>query len=153
MTSARINAQPTWLLARVHARSRRLLVEAFAPYGLRPLHYRALSVLAEHGELAQADLGRLLELDRKDVALAVDVLEEERLVERTPDPHDGRRKKVALTAGGRRLMPSLDAALESAQTALLSPLPTRDQRAFVELLGRLGGEPGTVHAGARPASG
>lgn len=137
MTSARINAQPTWLLARVHTRSRRLLVEAFAPYGLRPLHYRVLSVLAECGELGQADLGRLLKLDRKDMALAVDLLEGERLVERTPDPHDGRRKKVALTVGGGRLMRSLDAALESAQTALLAPLPAQDQRVFLELLGRL----------------
>ena len=141
MTSARINAQPTWLLARVHARSRSLLVEAFSPFGLRPLHYRTLSVLAEHGQLGQADLGRLLELDRKDMALAIDLLEQERLVERTPDPHDGRRKKVALTAEGRRLMPSLDAALESAQTALLAPLPAPDQRVFLELLARLGDQP------------
>jgi len=141
VTSAHLSAQPTWLLARVHARSRAHLTAAFEPFGLRPLHYRAMSTLAENGGLSQAELGRLLGLDRKDVALAVDLLERDRLIRRTPDPEDARRKTVTLTAKGRRLMPQLDEALAAAQNALLSPLPARDRRVFVELLDRLNDGP------------
>jgi len=100
-----------------------------------------MSTLAENGGLSQAELGRLLGLDRKDVALAVDLLERDRLIRRTPDPEDARRKTVTLTAKGRRLMPQLDEALAAAQSALLSPLPARDRRVFVELLDRLNDGP------------
>lgn len=48
---ARVRDRPTWLISRAHARSSRLLNEAFESHGsgLRPYHYRLLSALEESG--------------------------------------------------------------------------------------------------------
>jgi len=43
---------------------------AFAEFALRPVHYRLMAALEEHGDLSQVALGRHLGLDRKDVAVA-----------------------------------------------------------------------------------
>lgn len=137
MPVARVVHQPTWLLGRANARAQSLLVAAFARHDLRPLHYRTLAALHEHGEMSQADLGRHLELDRKDVAVTLDQLAERELVERRPDPADGRRNVVALTTAGRRAMPRLDRTLAKVQEEVLAPLTERERRTLLGLLDRL----------------
>lgn len=122
MPPSRVSDASTWLLSRANARAQRLLSEGFAAFGLRPLHYRMLAAIDEHGSLSQADLGRELDLDRKDVALAVDLLADRDMVKRTLDPRDGRRKIVALTDTGREAVPRLDLALDEVQSKVLAPL-------------------------------
>ncbi|MDH2414233.1 MarR family transcriptional regulator [Nocardioides sp. CER19] len=137
MPVSRVVQQPTWLLSRANARAQGLLYTAFAEEGLRPVHYRALAALDEHGEMSQAELGRQLGLDRKDVTVALDHLADWRLVRRRPDPADGRRNVVTLTTSGRELLPRLDSLLGDVQEQVLGPL-SADQRALlVSLLARL----------------
>ena len=94
------------------------------------------------GELSQAELGRHLTMDRKDVSVAVDLLGERRLVERRADPKDRRRAIVALTSEGRALLPRLHAALGAAQEAVVAPLTAREAAELTKLLAKLGaGDP------------
>jgi DNA-binding MarR family transcriptional regulator len=142
MSLTRVSTTPTWLLGRANARAQGLLAAAFDPFGLRPLQYRALAALEEHGELSQAELGRRLTMDRKDVSVAVDLLGERRLVERRADPKDRRRTIVALTNEGRALLPRLHAALGAAQEAVVAPLTAREAAELTKLLAKLGaGDP------------
>jgi len=127
----------TWLLSRANSRAQRLLAEGFAEFGLRPLHYRALAALAEHGQLSQAELGRHLALDRKDVALAVDALAERELVDRSVDPVDRRRNVVALTDKARELLPQLDRTLHEVQERVLAPLTTAEKSQLRATLAKL----------------
>lgn len=128
---------PSWLLSRANARAQRILYSAFAEFDLRPMHYRALAALEEHSDLSQAELGRQLALDRKDVAVAVDLLSERDLVRRRPDPADGRRNIVSLTDSGRQLLPRLDRVLDAVQQELVAPLSAEETEVLLGLLARL----------------
>jgi DNA-binding MarR family transcriptional regulator len=137
MPVTRVTSATTWLLGHANARAQRLLADGFAAFGLRPLHYRALAALDEHGELSQAELGRHLSLDRKDVTVALDSLAQRGLVERTPDATDRRRNVVALTDAGRELLPQLDRALESVQARVLAPFTEREAGQLRAMLAKL----------------
>jgi MarR family transcriptional regulator, lower aerobic nicotinate degradation pathway regulator len=142
---SRVAHQPTWLLSRANARAQAILYTAFAEEGVRPVHYRTLAALDEHGEMSQAELGRHLGLDRKDVAVALDHLAGRRLVSRRADPADGRRNVVTLTASGRRLLPRLDGVLGDVQERVLEPLSASERGVLVSLLARLADEGADVH--------
>lgn len=137
MPVSRVSDAPTWVLGRANARAQRLLAEGFAAFGLRPVHYRALAALDEHGGLSQVELGRHLALDRKDVAIALDALAERSLIERTPDPGDRRRNIVALTGEGRRILPQLDLTLRAVQERVLAPLTEREAAQLRAALAKL----------------
>jgi MarR family transcriptional regulator, lower aerobic nicotinate degradation pathway regulator len=135
----RLDTIPTWLLSRSHARAHRLLHDAFAAAGARGYHYRLLAALDELGPSNQATLGRSAELDRSDVVGALDELESKALVERSPDPDDGRRKIVRITPGGKRRLAKLDAVVAGVQGELLAPLSEPERAELIRLLGRVAG--------------
>ncbi|QTI66975.1 MarR family winged helix-turn-helix transcriptional regulator [Gordonia polyisoprenivorans] len=134
MSISRIEKTPTWLLARASSSAHKKLSAAFTPWQLRPVHFRVLAALHELGEMTQADLGRRLDLDRKDVATCVDLLTSRSLVSRHADPRDARRKIVGLDDPGRRLLPRLCAALNSVQQEVLAPLSPREATELLRLL-------------------
>lgn len=129
---------PTWLLSRANRRAQGLLYDAFAEVGLRPVHYRTLAALADGGSLSQAELGRRLGLDRKDVAVTLDQLADRRLLRRRPDPDDGRRNVITLTTTGLALLPDLERRLDAVQQEVLAPLSANERRTLQTLLRRLG---------------
>ena len=128
---------PTWLLSRANARAQDILQRAFAPFALRPVHYRTLAVLDEHGGVSQVEIGRHLDLDRKDVAVALDNLSARELIRREPDPADGRRNIVNLTDAGRDVLPRLEDALAAAQRDVVAPLSGEEEGMLVALLTKL----------------
>jgi MarR family transcriptional regulator, lower aerobic nicotinate degradation pathway regulator len=134
MPLARLDAVPTWLLSRSSARAHRLLSDAFAAAGTRGYHYRLLVALEELGPSSQAALGRSAEIDRSDVVATLDDLEAEALVERSPDPDDGRRKIVTMTASGRRRLLELDDVVAGVQDELLTSLSAEDRAELIRLL-------------------
>ncbi|HKZ15406.1 MAG TPA: MarR family transcriptional regulator [Solirubrobacterales bacterium] len=134
MPLARLDAVPTWLLSRSSARAHRLLSDAFAAAGTRGYHYRLLAALEELGPSSQAALGRSAELDRSDVVATLDELEADALVERSPDPDDGRRKIVTMTAAGKRRLLKLDDVVAGVQEELLAPLSTEERAELIRLL-------------------
>jgi DNA-binding MarR family transcriptional regulator len=138
MPLARLDSTPTWLLSRSSTRAHRLLQEAFAKAGARGYHYRLLAALEELGPSSQAALGRSAELDRSDVVGALDELEAEGLIGRSPDPADGRRKIVTMSAAGRRHLQKLDDVVAGVQEELLARLSTAERAELVRLLTALG---------------
>jgi MarR family transcriptional regulator, lower aerobic nicotinate degradation pathway regulator len=98
---------------------------------------RALTALDQFGETSQAELGNITDLDRADVARAIDELEAGRLVRRRPDPTDGRRKLVSITPLGTHRLVELARVLEEVQEAVLAPLSDRERVALRRLLAKL----------------
>src|SRR6478752_2160041 len=139
MPIAKVDHLPSWLLSRANARSHALVQGAFDEVQLRPVHSRTLLALDEHGALSQADLGRHLGLDRKDVAVTLDLLTDRRLVRRRPDPADGRRNVVSLTEAGRKLVPELDRILADVQDQILAPLSSRERATLTDILFKMSG--------------
>ena len=64
-------------------------------------------------------------------------LEEKELVRRSTSTLDRRRKHVALTPRGRRLLAALGPALDRIQEGILSPLAPADRVAFARMLKEL----------------
>jgi DNA-binding MarR family transcriptional regulator len=81
---------------------------------------RAVSLLllvGEHGQLAAADIAATLGQPHQLVTQRADVLIDLAVVERKGDPHDGRRKILALTAKGETYYAKLQVVLSEAATA------------------------------------
>jgi DNA-binding MarR family transcriptional regulator len=134
---ARIRALPSWLLGRAAARGHRLVAEALAREGMRMMHHAVLAAVAELGPVSQADLGRSLHVDPKDMVAIVDDLHREGLIARAPDPADRRKNSISIsTAGSRRLRRTglLGDEANEELTAALTPAE-RDQ--LVDLLARI----------------
>jgi MarR family transcriptional regulator, lower aerobic nicotinate degradation pathway regulator len=134
----RVAGQPTWLLSRANARAQAILRDAFDAEGVRGYHFRLLAALDEHGPASQADLGRLTGIDRSDVVAALNDLVADGLASRRPDPADGRRNVVAITARGVDVLQRLDAVLAGVQDVVLGPLTDRERTTLVRLLAKLG---------------
>jgi MarR family transcriptional regulator, lower aerobic nicotinate degradation pathway regulator len=118
-TPARLRALPSWLINQVAIAANRLTDQALAGVGLRRYHYAMLAALEEFGPASQANLGRCTGVDRSDVVAAINTLEERGCVERGPDPTDGRRNIITITAAGSAQLERLDALVAGAQDELL----------------------------------
>jgi DNA-binding MarR family transcriptional regulator len=70
--------------------------------------YLALRTLADLGPMSVNALAQELHLDSSTVTRQTASLEKAKLVERRPDPADGRSSSILLTAAGRRTMQSVE---------------------------------------------
>ncbi|MFF3259919.1 MarR family winged helix-turn-helix transcriptional regulator [Streptomyces sp. NPDC002932] len=139
MTAAlqRIQSLPSWLVGRVAARARGLVADALAAEGLRLMHHAVLAATAEYGPVAQAELGRRLAVDPKDMVGILNDLQQAGLVLRTPDPADRRKNAVTVTAEGTAALTRCAALAETANAELLAPLTPDEQHQLMALLSRV----------------
>jgi DNA-binding MarR family transcriptional regulator len=85
--------------------ARRLRQEAAAESAdLSPTAVSALASINRHGPLTPSELAHIERVKRPTVTRTLAHLEAEGLVERTPDPSDGRSALVAINAAGRERM-------------------------------------------------
>jgi DNA-binding MarR family transcriptional regulator len=137
-----IRSLPSWLLGRTAARGRALVAEALAAEGLKMWDHVVLSALSDLGPVAQAELGRSIQLDPKDLVGVLNDLQSAGLVLREPDPRDRRKNAVSLTEEGARLLARCERAAREANDALLSPLSAAEREQFMALLIRISGTDG-----------
>ncbi|MFF4182787.1 MarR family winged helix-turn-helix transcriptional regulator [Streptomyces sp. NPDC001691] len=132
-----IQSLPSWLIGRVAARGRGLVAEALAEHGVKMLHHAVLAAVSELGPIAQADLGRRLSIDPKDLVGILNDLQADGLTVREPDPRDRRKNAVTVTPAGESLLERCAAAAEDANARLLAPLAPAEARRLMALLARL----------------
>ncbi|MCX5267745.1 MarR family winged helix-turn-helix transcriptional regulator [Streptomyces sp. NBC_00199] len=137
-----IRALPSWLLGRAAARGRALVAEALAAEGLKMWHHVVLSAVRDLAPVAQAELGRSVGLDPKDVVGVLDDLQSAGLAVRAPDPADRRKNAVSLTEEGRQVLLRCEKAALEANEMLLAPLGAREREQFTRLLIRISGTDG-----------
>ncbi|GAA5012356.1 MarR family winged helix-turn-helix transcriptional regulator [Streptomyces siamensis] len=137
-----IRALPSWLLGRAAARGRALVSEALAAEGVKMWHHVVLSAVADLGPVAQAELGRSIGLDPKDLVGVLNDLQTAGLVVRAPDPGDRRKNAVSLTVEGERVLRSCEAAALEANDVLMAPLSASEREQFMGLLIRISGTDG-----------
>lgn len=81
---------------------RRLRQEAAAEAsGLTPTSTAALATIERHGPLTPSELAEIERVKRPSITRTLACLEKDRLIERTPDPADGRSSLVSVNAAGR----------------------------------------------------
>lgn len=136
----RLGRMPSWLLAEANLYGHRLLADQLREEGLRGQHYVVLAGLAGLGGAgapAQAELCRLLGIDRSDMAALLADLERFGYVRRARCPTDRRRNGVGLTDAGREALERLDRLVDAADRTLLEPLSAGERGQLIELLSRL----------------
>ncbi|MFB6849237.1 MarR family winged helix-turn-helix transcriptional regulator [Streptomyces sp. NPDC056373] len=134
-----IRSLPSWLLGRAAARGRALVAEALAEEDMRMWHHVVLSAVRDLGPVAQADLGRGVRLDPKDLVGVLDDLQSAGTVLREPDPRDRRKNAVSLTPRGARLLERCEKAAHAANDELLAPLSADEREQFTAMLLRISG--------------
>ncbi|MFI5796746.1 MarR family winged helix-turn-helix transcriptional regulator [Streptomyces sp. NPDC051677] len=139
---AAIRSLPSWLLGRAAARGRALVADALAVEGLKMWHHVVLSAVRDLAPVAQADLGRSVGLDPKDLVGILNDLQSAGLAVRAPDPGDRRKNAVSLTEEGRQLLQRCETAAREANDALLAPLSAAERDRFLGLLTRISGTEG-----------
>ena len=111
--------------------------DGFSSVGARGYHYRLLATLEDSGPASQAALGRRSGIHLSDMVATINELADRGLVERAPDPFDGRRNIISLTAAGKRQLRRLDKRLAESQDELLAPLSPEERPRLIELLSKL----------------
>jgi DNA-binding MarR family transcriptional regulator len=137
-----IRSLPSWLLGRAAARGRALVAEALATEGMKMWHHVVLSAVRDLAPVAQADLGRGVRLDPKDLVGILNDLQSAGLVLREPDPADRRKNAVSLTDEGARLLKRCEKVARQANDELLAPLSPAERAQFMSLLIRISGTEG-----------
>ncbi|MFE3881638.1 MarR family winged helix-turn-helix transcriptional regulator [Streptomyces lydicus] len=132
-----IRALPSWLLGRAAARGHRLVAEALAGEGMRMMHHAVLSAVEELGPVSQAELGRTLHIDPKDMVAIVNELQGDKLVTRSPDPRDRRKNAIEISADGRRRLRRTRQLGDEANAKLTGDLTPAEREQLVALLTRI----------------
>ncbi|GGQ81890.1 MarR family winged helix-turn-helix transcriptional regulator [Streptomyces flaveolus] len=134
-----IRSLPSWQLGRAAARGRALVAEALAAEGLKMWHHVVLSAVRDLAPVAQADLGRGIGLDPKDLVGVLNDLQAAELVVRAPDPDDRRKNAVSLTEEGGRVLARCEKAARAANDELLAPLTAQERTRLLDMVRRVAG--------------
>lgn len=116
------------------------LSRVFATHGLERWEFDVLATLRRSGKPFELTIGELLDsmmLASGTISHRIDRLEGRGLVERRPDPSDGRVVVVRLTRPGRTLVDRALVDHFANEARLISSLSPREQRELVALLRRL----------------
>jgi DNA-binding MarR family transcriptional regulator len=105
--------------------------------GLTQTQFAALARLHDAGPCSQNHLGRLICLDAATTKGVVDRLQARRLVTVCADPHDRRRRAIALTAAGRAIAADATRVARQITRQTLAPLTAAEQKLVQRLLKRL----------------
>jgi DNA-binding MarR family transcriptional regulator len=126
-------------LARLQARLGPRLEEVFVRFGLRGTDFAVLATLVrlEGNTLSQRRLGAELGLSPGTISLRIDRLAERGLVEREPDPADGRGAVISITEHGRELFEACAPEHLTNAGELLSGLSDDERDQLGRLLGKL----------------
>lgn len=98
---------------------------------LTPTDSILLAAIAESGPLRASDMARALGVDKSTVTPQVRRLERLDLIERRPDPSDGRAALLAATARGRRLHRAMDESGAALFDRMLGSWSPKDRAEFV----------------------
>jgi DNA-binding MarR family transcriptional regulator len=107
--------------------SRRLRQEAASESAdLTPTALAALGSIDRHGPLTPSELAHIERVKRPTMTRTLSHLEAEGLVERTPDPADGRSALVAVNAAGRERLRRLRRRKNAYLARRMRDLPAED---------------------------
>jgi DNA-binding MarR family transcriptional regulator len=107
--------------------ARRLRQEAAGEAsGLTPTSTAALATIERHGPLTPSELADIERVKRPTVTRTLGCLEREGLIDRTPDPDDGRSNLISVNAAGRERLRRLRGRKNAYLARRMRDLPAED---------------------------
>lgn len=122
------------LLARLLAQ---LLARHVGQHGVAPGQFAQLLALYDEDGRTPAELSAAVGVEPGTMTKTLQRMERDALIERRPDPLDGRRTRIHLTGRARQLEPALKTIVVDLNASLLDGLSPRQRRSFMTALGRL----------------
>jgi DNA-binding MarR family transcriptional regulator len=125
----------SYAIARLHQLVFASVSELAARHRLTALQFTTLSVLNRHGApLSSSQLARRSFMTAQSMHEVIHRLEEDGLIERTPHPDHGRKLPASLTAKGRRVLATCEAAVADFEAAMLKGFSKSDRVTFLNVL-------------------
>jgi DNA-binding MarR family transcriptional regulator len=109
------------------------------PFDLRKVDFSLLMLLLANDGLAPKRLARALSVTAPKLTQLLDQLQQRGLLERLPNPLDGRSQRVLLTDAGQQLAQQARAASAPMEAEWRSRLSPAEHAMLIELLGKLSG--------------
>ena len=107
--------------------ARRLRQEAATEAsGLTPTSTAALATIERHGPLTPSELADIERVKRPTITRTLGCLEREGLIDRTPDPDDGRSNLISVNAAGRERLRRLRGRKNAYLARRMRDLPAED---------------------------
>ena len=136
-TDAVIHDKPGHLIRRLQQIAVAIFMAEARGFDLTPVQYAALLAIDLHPGIDQTALVSLIAFDKSTIGDVLERLAAKRLVHRVQGKKDRRTKVLKITPSGRRLLRRIEPAVISAQDQILSPLPPRERKQFMQLMKRL----------------
>ncbi|WP_197041934.1 MarR family winged helix-turn-helix transcriptional regulator [Sandarakinorhabdus oryzae] len=112
---------PGYLLRRASTAMMARLHERLAPFDLRPAEASLLRLIGERAQLTQSEAGRIMGIQRANMAPLTARLEARGLISRLP--MSGRAQALALTGAGRALLDQVQAAFAAQEDEIMARVP------------------------------
>jgi DNA-binding MarR family transcriptional regulator len=107
-------------------------------FGLSRDEWRVLASLADRGTARTAEVIEATALEKMPISRALTALQEKGLLERVPDPDDGRAWLNRPTASGRALFQKIAPMVQAREAFLLEALSSEEREVLGRALDRLG---------------
>jgi DNA-binding MarR family transcriptional regulator len=126
--------RPGFLIRRAQQIAVSLFLEETGALGITNTQYGILLVLKHRPGIDQISVAKLLGLDRSTTGMVLGKLEESGLIGRAIGKSDRRKRNLALTEAGERMLEKLAEPARKAQAHVLSAFSPQERAAFLALL-------------------
>jgi DNA-binding MarR family transcriptional regulator len=120
-----------------HGAVYRHFTETFVDLGLTQKQVSVLWLIDDHPDIAQADIGRRLQMDRATVMAIINRLQKRGFVERAASTGDRRRQTLHLTPSGHEALVSARESVIAHENWLKARFNPRETAQLVNLLRRI----------------
>ena len=107
--------------------------QSYEAFDLKPWQAGILIVLGMEGELSQKELARKLNQTPPSVTTAIQKMEKEGYITRTPDPEDQRVMRIRLTQKSEEYLQHIREATEQIEKHVLKGMSTEERLLFRRL--------------------
>lgn len=118
-----------------------VIVDAFlrnmAVYGLKPVEFSVLSLIAHNPGITSRQLCSTLNIQPPNLVGMINQLQRRELITRRPHPHDGRAMGLHLTPAGRKLVKQAELTASELEDAATSRLSQAERRTLMQLLRKI----------------
>ena len=108
-----------------------------AVYGLRPVDFSVLSLIAHNPGITSRQLCSTLNIQPPNLVGMINQLQRRDLITRRPHPHDGRAMGLHLTAAGRKLAKQAEATAAELEESATARLSAAERATLMQLLRKI----------------
>ena len=137
MPEARPTMPPLKLIGHVHRGFQRIADQLLRDQGFALGQLPVLMALKDGRPRSQAELARLAQVEQPSMAQLLNRMERDGLVERLPDPEDGRSRLISLTAACIERMPKAKGVMQLLGGEALQGFSAEEVEVLAGLLARL----------------